>query len=39
LENEIKDKRLIYGFARQTPGVTEVSTSSFGDEIHKGMGA
>ncbi len=39
LENAIKSKRVTYDLARQMPGATEVSTSSFGDEIIKGMGA
>jgi isocitrate dehydrogenase len=39
LENAIKGKRVTYDLARQMPGSTEVSTSSFGDEIIKGMGA
>jgi isocitrate dehydrogenase len=39
LENAIKSKRVTYDLARQMPGATEVSTSAFGDEIIKGMGA
>ncbi len=39
LENAIRSKRVTYDLARQMPGATEVSTSSFGDEIIKGMGA
>ena len=39
LENAIKSKRVTYDLARQMPGATEVSTSSFGDKIIKGMGA
>jgi isocitrate dehydrogenase len=39
LENAIKGKRVTYDLARQMPGATEVSTSAFGDEIIKGMGA
>ncbi|HEY2066957.1 MAG TPA: isocitrate dehydrogenase (NADP(+)) [Gemmatimonadaceae bacterium] len=39
LENAIKRKRVTYDLARQMPGATEVSTSAFGDEIIKGMGA
>ena len=39
LEQAIKSKRVTYDLARQMPGATEVSTSSFGDEIIKGMGA
>ena len=32
-------KRVTYDLARQMPGATEVSTSAFGDQIIKGMGA
>ncbi len=39
LERAIKGKRVTYDLARQMPGATEVSTSSFGDEIIKGMSA
>jgi isocitrate dehydrogenase len=39
LEKAIKGKRVTYDLARQMPGATEVSTSAFGDEIIKGMGA
>jgi isocitrate dehydrogenase len=39
LENAIKSKRVTYDLARQMPGATEVSTSAFGDQIIKGMGA
>jgi isocitrate dehydrogenase len=39
LENAIKRKRVTYDLARQMPGATEVSTSAFGEEIIKGMGA
>jgi isocitrate dehydrogenase len=39
LERAIKGKRVTYDLARQMPGATEVSTSAFGDEIIKGMGA
>src|SRR6476659_126062 len=39
LENAIKSKRVTYDLARKMPGATEVSTSAFGDEIIKGMGA
>ena len=39
LERAIKSKRVTYDLARQMPGASEVSTSSFGDEIIKGMGA
>ena len=39
LEQAIKSKRVTYDLARQMPGATEVSTSSFGDEIITGMGA
>ena len=39
LETAIKSKRVTYDLARQMPGATEVSTSAFGDEIIKGMGA
>jgi isocitrate dehydrogenase len=39
LENAIRSKRVTYDLARQMPGATEVSTSAFGDEIIKGMGA
>ncbi len=39
LEQAIRSKRVTYDLARQMPGATEVSTSSFGDEIIKGMGA
>ncbi|MDB4885720.1 MAG: isocitrate dehydrogenase, NADP-dependent [Gemmatimonadetes bacterium] len=39
LEAAIKSKRVTYDLARQMPGATEVSTSAFGDEIIKGMGA
>src|SRR5437763_4353237 len=39
LENAIKSRRVTYDLARQMPGATEVSTSAFGDEIIKGMGA
>jgi isocitrate dehydrogenase len=37
LENAIKSKRVTYDLARQMPGATEVSTSSFADQIIKGM--
>lgn len=39
LENAIKAKRVTYDLARQMPGATEVSTSSFADQIIKGMSA
>ncbi len=39
LENAIKSKHVTYDLARQMPGATEVSTSAFGDQIIKGMGA
>ena len=39
LENAIKGKHVTYDLARQMPGATEVSTSAFGDQIIKGMGA
>jgi isocitrate dehydrogenase len=39
LEKAIAGKRVTYDLARQMPGATEVSTSAFGDEIIKGMGA
>jgi isocitrate dehydrogenase len=39
LENAIKSKRVTYDLARQMPGATEVSTTAFGDQIIKGMGA
>jgi len=39
LENAIKSKRVTYDLARQMPGATEVSTSSFADQIIKGMSA
>ena len=39
LETAIKSKRVTYDLARQMPGATEVSTSAFGDEIIRGMGA
>ncbi len=39
LEHAIKGKRVTYDLARQMPGATEVSTSSFADEIIKGMSA
>jgi isocitrate dehydrogenase len=39
LETAIKSKRVTYDLARQMPGATEVSTSAFGDQIIKGMGA
>ncbi len=39
LESAIKSKRVTYDLARQMPGATEVSTSAFGDQIIKGMGA
>jgi isocitrate dehydrogenase len=39
LETAIKSKRVTYDLARQMSGATEVSTSAFGDEIIKGMGA
>jgi isocitrate dehydrogenase len=39
LENAIKSKRVTYDLARQMSGATEVSTSAFGEEIIKGMGA
>ena len=39
LEQAIKSKRVTYDLARQMPGAREVSTSSFGDEIIKGMSA
>ena len=39
LENDIESNRLTYDLPRQTPGATEVSTSSYGDEIIKGMSA
>src|SRR5215831_18246298 len=37
LENAIKSRRVTYDLARQMPGSTEVSTTTFGDEIIKGM--
>jgi isocitrate dehydrogenase len=39
LENAIKSRRVTYDLARQMPGATEVSTSSFADQIIKGMSA
>jgi isocitrate dehydrogenase len=39
LENAIRSKHVTYDLARQMPGATEVSTSAFGDQIIKGMGA
>ena len=39
LENAITSKHVTYDLARQMPGATEVSTSAFGDQIIKGMGA
>ncbi|MEX2152866.1 MAG: isocitrate dehydrogenase (NADP(+)) [Gemmatimonadaceae bacterium] len=39
LEKAIKSKRVTYDLARQMPGATEVSTSSFADQIIKGMSA
>jgi isocitrate dehydrogenase len=39
LENAIKSKRVTYDLARQMPGATEVSTTSFADQIIKGMSA
>ena len=39
LENAIKAKRVTYDLARQMPGSTEVSTSTFGDQIIAGMTA
>ena len=39
LENAIKSKKVTYDLARQMPGATEVSTSSFADQIIKGMSA
>jgi isocitrate dehydrogenase len=37
LEHAIKSKRVTYDLARQMPGATEVSTTSFADQIIKGM--
>ena len=39
LENAIKSKKVTYDLARQMPGATEVSTSTFADQIIKGMSA
>jgi isocitrate dehydrogenase len=39
LENGIKSKRVTYDLARQMAGATEVSTTSFADQIIKGMTA
>jgi isocitrate dehydrogenase len=39
LENAIKSKRVTYDLARQMPGATEVPTSTFADQIIKGMSA
>ncbi len=39
MEGAIKSKRVTYDLARQMPGATEVSTTAFGDQIIKGMGA
>ena len=39
LENAIRSKRVTYDLARQMPGATEVSTTSFADQIIKGMSA
>ena len=39
LESAIRSKRVTYDLARQMPGAAEVSTSAFGDQIIKGMGA
>ena len=35
----MNENRIASDIARQTPGATEVSTSSLGDEIIKGLGA
>jgi isocitrate dehydrogenase len=37
LENAIKSRRVTYDLARQMKGATEVSTTTFGDEIIRGM--
>jgi isocitrate dehydrogenase len=39
LEHAIKSKRVTYDLARQMPGATEVPTSTFADQIIKGMSA
>jgi isocitrate dehydrogenase len=39
LENAIKSKRVTYDLARQMPGATEVSTSTFGDQVIRSMPA
>jgi isocitrate dehydrogenase len=39
LENAIKSKRVTYDLARQMPGATEVPTSTFADQMIKGMSA
>ena len=39
IENAIRSRRVTYDLARQMPGSTEVSTSEFGNQVIKGMGA